>query len=389
MGIIADRTKSKHGKFRPWLLWGLGPFVFFGVLLFITPNLSHTGKLTYAYVTYSLVMVAYSVINVPYGALLGVISPLSHERTTLASYRFVGAFLGNIVVQGALLSLVQIFGRGNTQVGFPLAFSVFAVGAGVLFAFTFASTKERVLPFKESNPLATDLTDLLKNSPWIMLCLIGLGTLTYISIRNAATLYYFKYYIGDEAAAAGFLVTGTIFSIVGSLLTPSVTRWFGSKKACLIGLTLTCAAVMAGFYFVPPNNRIALYLSNIALSIPNAALFPLIWSMYADTADYGEWKDRRRATGLVFSAATFAQKMGWAVGGSVAGYILGAIGFVANAQQGTNTLSALRHMMSTIPAGVALVVVGLAALYKLNGRFEKQITEELKIRKAQLAVIQG
>jgi GPH family glycoside/pentoside/hexuronide:cation symporter len=386
MGVIADRTKSRHGKFRPWLLWGIIPFSVSGILLFVTPNIGHSGKLLYAYITYTLVMMAYTMINVPYGALLGVISHKSEERTALASYRFVGAFLGNIVVQGTLLYLVRFFGGGNDRLGYPLAFAVYAVAAGLLFLFTFFATRERVAPPPTTNSVRTDLADLLKNGPWVTLCIIGLGTLIYISIRNAATLYYFKYYVGDQAASAAFLVTGTIFSILGALCTPYVTRFCGSKKAALIFLTLLCAVAMGAFYFVPANNLVLLYVANIALSVPNAALFPLIWSMYADTADYGEWKYKRRATGLVFSAATFAQKMGWAVGGSLAGYILGAIGFVANVEQTPHTLDAIRHMMSTIPAAVALLVVGIALIYKLNAAFEQRLARELTKKQQEILV---
>ncbi|HEU5080496.1 MAG TPA: MFS transporter [Opitutaceae bacterium] len=382
MGVIADRTRSKHGKFRPWILWGILPFSFFGVLMFVTPNFSYHGKLVYAYIIYTLVMMAYTMVNVPYGALLGVISPDSHERTKLASYRFVGAYLGNIAVQAGLLYFVKVFGGGNDRVGYPLAFGVFAALAGVLFLGTFAFTRERVAPPNEPTHIKSDLADLLRNSPWVMLCLIGLGTLIYISVRNAATLYYFKYIVGDEAAATGFLIWGSVASFFGALSTPWITRLLGSKKAALAAITLICALVTEAFYFIPPSNRTLLYISNIALALPNSALFPLIWSMYADTADYGEWKYNRRATGLVFSAATLSQKIGWAVGGSVAGYVLENIGFVANATQTAGTRQAILHMMSTIPAAVGLGVLILSLFYKLNADTERMLARELAGREA-------
>lgn len=377
MGVIADRTQTRHGKFRPWILWGTIPFMVTGVALFITPDFSPTGKLVYAYVTYTLVMMVYTLVNVPYGALLGVISPHSHDRTTLASYRFVGAFLGNIIVQGALLYLVKTFGGGNDRVGYPLAMAAFALLAGGLWIFTFASTRERVSPPAEPSSIRHDLSDLLRNGPWLMLCVLGLFTLVYISIRNGATLYYFKYYLDDQGASAAFMVSGTLFSILGASLTPWFTRIFGSKKATFIGLTLACAIAQIACYFVRPSDRVWLYALNILQSLPNAALFPLIWSMYADTADYGEWKNGRRATGLVFSAATFAQKMGWAVGGSAAGFLLTATGFVANAVQTEGSLAGIRHMMSTIPGGIALVVAVLGCFYSLNSALERRIGTEL------------
>lgn len=381
MGVIADRTETRFGKFRPWILWGIVPFMVSGVALFLTPNFSPAGKLVYAYVTYTVVMMVYTMVNVPYGALLGVISPRSEDRTRLASFRFIGAFAGNIIIQGGLLYLVKAFGQGNDRLGYPLAMSVFALLAGGLFLYTFASTRERVRPPPVPTSIAQDVKDLLRNGPWVMLCLMGLATLIYISVRNGATLYYFKYYIQDQAAAAPFMVVGTVFSIVGALLTPQLTRLCGGKKAAFIVLTLACTAIMGLFYFIRPTDRVLLYACNIALSVPNAALFPLIWSMYADTADYGEWKNGRRATGLVFSAATFAQKMGWAVGGALAGFLLNAVGFVANVAQSTDSLGGIRHMMSTIPAGISFAVVALGACYSLNNRVERQVGEDLAARK--------
>jgi glycoside/pentoside/hexuronide:cation symporter, GPH family len=382
MGVIADRTDTKYGKFRPWILWGILPFTIAGVVLFITPDFTETGKVIYAYVTYTVVMMVYTMVNVPYGALLGVISPHSDERTTLASYRFIGAFTGNIIVQGTLLWLVSFFGKGNDRLGYPLAMTVFAVAAGALFFYTFASTKERVKPPKEKSTVRRDIKDLLKNRPWIVLCSMGLMTLIYVSIKNGAMLYYFKYYVGDQGAAAPFMVTGTVFSILGALSTPYIVRFIGDKKLTFIVLTFISAASMAVFYFAGPGDFVLMYATQIIGSVPGAAMFPLIWSMYADTADYGEWKFGRRATGLVFSAATFSQKMGWAVGGALAGFLLTIIGFVANVAQNDATLSGIRHMMSTIPAAIALVVIVITLFYELNDTLEKQIGKELEERKA-------
>ena len=230
MGVIADRTTTRWGKFRPWILWGTLPFMISGVVLFLTPDLSPGGKLAYAYVTYTLVMMAYTVVNVPYGALLGVISPRSEDRTALASYRFVGAFLGDIIVQGALLYLVAKLGGGNDRVGYPLAMGVFALLAGGLFLFTFTSTRERVTPPAVATSIRRDLADLIRNGPWVMLLRHGprdphlrLGA----QRRRALLLQVLRRRPG---AAAPFMVTGTIFSILGASLTPQLTRWCGGKK---------------------------------------------------------------------------------------------------------------------------------------------------------------
>jgi GPH family glycoside/pentoside/hexuronide:cation symporter len=382
MGVIADRTDTRFGKFRPWILWGIIPFIVSGTALFITPDFSESGKIIYAYVTYTVVMMVYTMVNVPYGALLGVISPHSDERTALASYRFIGAFTGNIIVQGTLLWLVKSLGKGNDRLGYPLAMTVFAVAAGALFFYTFASTRERVKPPKEPSTIRRDIIDLVKNRPWIILCCMGLVTLIYVSIKNGAMLYYFKYYVGNEEAAAPFMVAGTVFSIIGALSTPYIVKFVGSKKLAFIVLTIVNAICLAAFYLAGPQDFVLMYACQIIGSVPGAALFPLIWSMYADTADYGEWKYGRRATGLVFSAATFSQKMGWAVGGALAGFLLTMIGFVANIAQGEGTLSGIRHMMSTIPAAIALLVVIITLFYELNDTMEKQIGSELQARKA-------
>ena len=274
MGVIADRTNTRWGKFRPWILWGTIPFMVTGVALFFTPDLSPGGKLAYAYVTYTLVMMVYTVVNVPYGAMLGVISPYSKDRTTLASYRFIGAFIGNILVQGALLHLVQKFGGGNDRAGYPLAMAVFALLAGGLWMFTFSTTRERVQPPAESSSVRRDLADLMRNEPWLLLCAMGLGTLVYISVRNGATLYYFKYYVGDQEAAAAFMVSGTIFSILGAALTPWFIRVFGGKKAAFIGLTLVGAVAKPPSSLRGPRTGCGSMLSTSCRACPMPRCFP-------------------------------------------------------------------------------------------------------------------
>lgn len=364
------------------MLRGILPYAVFGILLFVTPPFSIGGKIVYAFVTYTLVMVAYSMVNVPYGALLGVISPNSDERTKLASYRFIGAFSGNIICTASFLYLVKFLGSGNDKLGYPLAMTVFAIAACLLFSYTISSTKERVKPPKVPSTIRTDIKDLLKNRPWVVLCSMGLMTLIYVSVKNSAILYYFKYYVGNELVSSLFITIGTIFSVVGALSTPYITKIFrGDKRLTFIVLTFVNAVCMALFYFAGPKDLLYMYVLQCIGSIPGAAMFPLIWSMYADTADYGEWKFGRRATGLVFSAATFSQKMGWAIGGAIAGLALTIIGYVANVEQNASTLSGLRHMVSTIPAALAIVVIIIAIFYNLDAKMETQIGLDLQARK--------
>jgi GPH family glycoside/pentoside/hexuronide:cation symporter len=377
VGVLADRTETRFGKFRPWILFAILPLAVAGVLVFCTPGFSDIGKLVWAYCTYTFVMMAYSAINVPYGALLGVISPKSEQRTKLSSYRFLGAFSGNMIVQGTLLWLVATLGQGNKRVGYPLAFTVYAVLAAGMFFFTFAATRERVKPVKAKSAFFTDLKDLLHNRPWIVLALMGVTSLVYISIKSAAMMYFFKYYVGDEDAASRFMVTGTVFSLIGVAATPYFTKFLKGKKAAFIVLTIVVAICTAAFGLAGPKDFWIMYASQIVGSFFGGTLFPLMWAMYADTADYGEWKTGHRATGLVFSAATFSQKMGWTIGGWITGLILEHFGYVANQPQSAQTLGGIKSMMSTIPAIMCGVVVAIALLYNLDGKTQQKIEADL------------
>jgi GPH family glycoside/pentoside/hexuronide:cation symporter len=381
VGLFADRTSSRWGKFRPWILWGIIPFMVAEIALFYTPNLGPSGKLVYAYVTYSVVMLIYSGINVPYGALLGVISPNSKERTALASYRFVGAFAGNFIVQGTLLWMVSHFGHGNDRVGYTLAVTVLAFGSGGLFLYLFASTKERVLPPVERNSIGADLRDLLNNRPWVTLFMMGATTLVYITFRQVTTVYYFAYYVGDKAMASTFLLAGTVFSILGAISTPYLVPLFGSKKATFIGLTFVGVICNAATYLAGPKDLVLIFATHMLGSVPMAAIFPLMGSMYADTADYGEWKFRRRATGLIFAGSTFSQKTGGAVGAALVNVVLSFVGYKANVIQTDTSIAGLRHLMSTLPAAFGLLVIGLSMFYRLSTEDEMRIALELQERK--------
>jgi GPH family glycoside/pentoside/hexuronide:cation symporter len=382
MGMIADRTNTRFGKFRPWILWMILPYAITGVLTFLTPNLSTTAKLIYAYITYTLVTMAYTAINIPYGALLGVMTPNSDERTQLSSYRFIGAFSGNLIVQGTLILLVSKLGGGNDQLGYPLTIGVYALLASGLWFFTFSSTKERIQPPKDQKTTVKgDLRDLLHNRPWLVLGLMGILTLIWVSIRNAAMMYYFTYYVGDKTKAAAFMVVGTIFSLLGVSATTIISRVLRGKKRTYIILSAANAIVTAIFFIARPTDFWIMYATHIVGSFIGGPLMPLTWSMYADTADYAEWKFGRRATGLIFSAATFSQKMGWTIGGAVAGWTLAVFDYQPNVPQTEHTLVGIRLMMSILPAIGSLLVCAAAVLYNLSEKYLEQIEKELKERR--------
>ncbi|MDR3762793.1 MAG: MFS transporter [Acidobacteriota bacterium] len=406
MGVIADRTQTRWGHYRPYLLWGCLPMAVIGVLTFTTPGFSPHGKLLYAYVTYSLIMLCYTFINIPYGALMGVISPNSLERTSVSSYRFVLAYIGLFMVQGLTIPMVKHFGHGNDQVGFQWAMAVFGVLAVALFLVTFATTRERVQPARNaSSSLAKDLCDLSHNMPWVMVCFIGVFAVFYISLRMGAILYYFKYCVvrpgelmhinltllgyplranlSGEALASWFMATGTAGVILGASLAKPLCLLFGGKRRAYIILMSAASVLTAAFYFVPLSNIPLIFATHIAISTLFAPTSPLLWAFYADTADYSEWTNGRRATGLVFSAASFSQKIGWAIGSSLFLWLIGAVGFHANVAQSAAVQQGIRSMMSFFPAVLGFLSAGSVLLYKLDDKLMEQIERDLKQRKEQ------
>jgi glycoside/pentoside/hexuronide:cation symporter, GPH family len=381
MGMIADRTNTRWGKFRPWLLWGALPIGIIGVLTFTTPDLSMTGKIVWAYVTYTLMIMAYTVINIPYSALMGVLTPNSLERTSISSYRFVLAFVAAFIVQGATLRLVKLFGKGDQALGFQWTMVVFGIAAIALFLVTFAFTRERVQPPKDqSTSFKKDLVDLAHNKPWVVMFLIGIFALTYNCIRSGAIIYYFKYYVGNTAMTATFMMSGTAAVIVGVMLTKTFSEKFGKRNLYIILMSLT-TVLSALFYLLPKDQIVMIFALHILISFVLAPTAPLIWAMYADTADYSEWKWGRRATGLVFSAASFAQKLGYTIGGALAGWLLAYYGFKANIVQTEATQNGIRLLISVIPAvGSALAAI-TAIFYTLDEATMKKIEQDLTSRK--------
>ncbi len=368
MGLIADRTNSRWGKFRPYLLWGAIPYGVCGYAMFANPDFSYTGKLIYAYVTYSLMMLAYTAINVPYSALMGVISPSTVERTKVASYRFFCAFAAGWLVGTFVTPLKNILGGGDEALGFKLTMLIFAVISVALFWITFATTKERVIPKPVKSDVKLDLKALLSNGPWKALFWTGIFTLINIAVRNGTLLYYFKYYVGDDGTplflifdkTAVFLSSGLLAMMIGVALTKWLSDRF-EKRQLMIVLSLVNAISMAAFFFIPPDQYGLMLVVNAIGTLAAGPTPALVWSMYADCADYGEWKTGRRTTALVFSTVQFSHKMGLAVGAGLAGIILSWFGFVANEVQSESAMLGIRFMFSIFPTIFALL--GIVAIY--------------------------
>jgi len=395
MGTIADRTNTRWGKFRPYLLWAAVPFGVFGILMFTTPDFDASGKLIYAYITYNLMMMTYTAINVPYSALMAVITPSSLERTELSSYRFVAAFVGGLIVQGAALSMVRYFGGGNEALGWQWTMACFSGLAVVLFFATFFATKERVSPPKgQKGDLFRDLKDLFTNKAWILIGGATVFQLIFIVMRNSSVLYYFKYYVKDqqlnlfgnvinlsfESFSSSFLVVGMITTILGAIL----SKWFAKKldkRNTYAGFLILAAITNALFYIVQPHNVLLIYVLNILFSFSVGPVSVLQWAMYTDAADYGEWKQGRRATGLLMAASLFALKLGLTLGGAIVGWVLAYYGFLANQEQTVETLGGIIRLMSLYPAVFGLIGGGIMIFYPLTNKMMSKIEEELAARR--------
>ncbi|MFZ1083563.1 MAG: MFS transporter [Terracidiphilus sp.] len=428
MGVMSDRTRTRWGKFRPYLLWFAVPFGIISTLTFTTPNFSPNGKLIYAYITLCLMMMVYSAINIPYSALMGVISPDSQERTSASSYRFAFAFGAGLVVQYSTLFLVNHFGKIKPEMGgmllatakahgFQLTMGIYAIAATALFFLTFALTKERVQPAPQKSSLGQDLADLATNIPWLIL--FGVGTLTVcsVAIRSGAILYYFQYYVsksdfylfkffvGDHIfifglgqyrhtfhigpyiqyhaagieLAGAFMVAGTLLSLLGSIAIQHVTK-FAGRKATYIGLAVLGSIFLVVSFWVRPEQIALMFVFQVLYSAVTGPTSAVLWAMFADSADYSEWRTGRRATGLVFSAAGMSNKLGWAIGGPVTVWLLAVFGYQASVAQTPHALHGILLLFTVIPA-VGFLLTGLGMIfYPLNEARMKKMQGELQAR---------
>lgn len=399
VGVIADRTHSRWGKFRPYLLWLAVPFGLIGVLTFFTPDWGPTAKLVYAYVTYSLMMMVYSAINVPYASLLGVMSPDPKERNTLSTFRMMFAYIGSFIALLLFMPLVNFFSGGSKeageqQMGWTLAVVVIAVMCAVLFLGCFAWTRERVKPIKtEQNPLKDDLKDLFHNRPWWILLGAGVAALVFNSIRDGATVYYFKYFVVEEeytsvslfgvsfVLSGLYLAVGQAANIVGVIAAAPVSNRIGKRNTYMWAMIIATVLSVI-FYWLDKDDLVLIFVFQVLISICAGSIFPLLWSMYADCADYSELKTGNRATGLIFSSSSMSQKFGWAIGTAVTGWLLAFFGFQANAVQSEEAISGIKMFLSFLPAVGTVLSVIFISLYPLTEKKMKEITAELEARRS-------
>lgn len=466
MGIIGDRTRSKYGKFRPWILWTAIPLATILSLLFASPELSDSGKVVYAYITYILFTLIYTANNIPYGALMAVMTGDDKVRTSIGSYRMVGAFGGGMLVQGVLLFLVAYFGNINptvkvdklgdkkfrvevsapsdvsnvnikTEAGMamftwddnavgvedntPTHAKSFSVEADKSYAFivsgeahinadkisiidqkkgysnsmyllsiflavfmfvTFYTTRERVTPPKDQKSnLGKDLKDLISNKPWLILLIVGLLFNVYNSIKQGIVVIYFTHYLNNQLLAASFLVGLMLASIAGAIITAPLGKKIGKRNLFIYALILS-GLVNVLFVFCRPNDVGAIFTIGI-ISEFFAAIFPtLLFVMLGDAADYSEFKNGRRATGLIYSAGSFATKFGGGIAGAIIGFVLASYNYDGqDAVAISGAVPGIIMLMSWIPAIISLIAAGFMFLYPLNQKTMDTVTLELNARR--------
>ena len=420
MGAIADRTNTRWGKFRPWVLWTAIPFGVIALLAFSTPNFNETGKVAYAFATYFLLVIIYSANNLPYSALSGVLTGDMKERNSLSSYRFVAVMAAQFIIQVLLLPLAISLGHGDKAAGFEKVMFVFAITGIVCFIITFLTTKERITPPKEQKtPIAQDLADLTKNRPWIIMLTLTILVFITLSIKGGVNIYYLKNYLTEaseisfldqigfnqllaslsntfgKAAFEEFYKTGsapyavssivgacsTFAMIVGIFFSKPLADKFGKRNVFGVFLTLSALCLIAVDFY--NNNAVGSYVITQTLhGLIYGITIPLLWAMIADVADYSEWKNNRRATAIIFSAMIFGLKVGLSVGGALSAWLLGIFGYNADALvQTPSAVQGIKLLSSIVPGFIFIAGAGLLFWYSIDKKTELQLEADLKAKR--------
>jgi len=424
VGIAADRTSTRWGKFRPWILWTAIPFGVFSLLAFSTPDLAPGAKVAYAMGTYTLLVMIYAANNLPYSALSGVLTGSMAQRNSLSAYRFVAVMVAQFIIQALLLPLVLILGDGDKVRGFHNTMMLFAIVGTVFFLITFFTTKERIVPAPEQkSTVKQDLTDLARNRPWVVMLMLTILVFVTLALKGGMYVYYFKYYL-SEPHLAGFLdqvgfngfiaglnslltgmgltefqwpkdaptsalslfnAGGIIFMICGIGFSKKLADRFG-KRDVFGGALLVSTLFMLAFLMFPPEATWVVFLSQILHGFFYGITIPLLWAMIADVADYSEWKNHRRATAIIFSAMLCGLKIGLSVGGASVAGILAYYGYNADAAvQAPQTVDGIRLAVSLYASVPFLLCVVLLFLYEINKPMESRIEQELTTRRLQAA----
>lgn len=410
IGAIADRTRSRWGKFRPWILWTAVPLGVIALLAFSTPDFSYKGKVIYAVVTYTLLLLLYAANNLPYSALSGVITGDMKERNSLSSYRFVAVMFAQFFVQVFMLSIIETAGGGDKSLGIEKVMTWLAIIGTVMLLITFLTTRERIIPKPEqTSSLKQDLSDLFQNKPWIIMLVLTTLVFITLSMKGGSYVYYFKNYVNKESLAsfvnpithflsniglnffdqdpvsAGFGLFnagGIIFMIVGITLSKRFADKYGKRDVFGICLLISTLFIIA-FIFFPPESVALMFGSQILHGFFYGLTIPLLWAMIADVADYSEWKNNRRATAIIFSAMMVGLKVGLSVGSALITWILGFYNYIPNSDiEPAAAVHGTQMLVSIFPSIPFLIGVGLLFFYKINKKMEVQIESDLKQRRA-------
>ncbi len=417
MGVIADRTNTRWGRYRPWILWTAIPFGVLAMLAFTTPDLPLEGKITYAFITYVALVIIYSANNLPYSALSGVITGNMAERNSMSSYRFVAVMFAQFVIQVLLLPLVLILGDGDKALGFEKTIMFFSMVGIVFFLITFITTKERIITKAEQkSSVKQDVVDLFKNKPWLIMLMVTILLFVTLALKGGMYIYYFQYYVSEvdlaqfqndigfnnfiaslniglasiglaefqwpqDIAISGnsfFNACGIIFTIIGITFSKPLADKYGKRDVFMAALFISTLFVLS-FYFYAPESIGLMFGTQILHGFFYGITTPILWAMIADVADYSEWKNNRRATAIVFSAMLFGLKSGLAIGGALVAGILASYHYDANLMvQTPETIEGIKTSVSLYAGVPFLIVCAILFFYEINKSMEIQIETDLR-----------
>ena len=363
MGLVADRTRSRWGKFRPWIIFGALPFGIVCVFAYSTPDLSLTGKMVYAAVTYTLLTLMYTVVNIPYCALGGVVTSDPQQRISLQSWRFVLATAGGMLSTVLMMPLVNLIGGEDKALGFQGGIAVLSVVAFLMLAFCFFTTKERVQAPPNTTPMREDLRDILQNDQWRVVGILTILNILAVSVRGGAMMYYVTWIMGSPALFTAFLTTYCVGNLFGSALAKPLTDW--KCKVSVFWWTNAALAVLSfAMFFVPLHASVLMFVFIFVIGVLHQLVTPIQWVMMSDTVDYGEWRNGKRLTGISFAGTLFVLKLGLAIGGALIGWMLAGGGYNAAATtQNSATISIIIALFTIVPAICYLISAVVAKRY--------------------------
>ncbi|MFN8253552.1 MAG: MFS transporter [Ferruginibacter sp.] len=408
MGAIADRTNTRWGKFRPWILWTAIPLGVVSLLAFKTPSFAYQGKVIYAVVTYALLLLLYAANNLPYGALSGVITGDMKERNSLSSYRFVAVMFAQFFVQVFMYNFIIKAGGGtdaeSMKVGISKVMTVLAVIGTLMLVICFLTTKERIVPKPEQkSSLQEDLSDLFKNKPWVIILTITTLIFITLAMKGGSYVYYFENYV-DKGELTAFLEPfkkflptfendtslglgvfnggGILVGLIGIMISPWFTNRYGKRNVFMASLLIATVFIIF-FYFFPPKSIGIIFLAQVLHGFFYGINTPILWTMIADVADYSEWKNNRRATAIIFSAMMVGLKAGLSIGSSLVSWILGQYHYMPQSTTGqtATAVNGIKMLVSIYPAIPFLISVALLFFYEINQKMEIQIEADLKQRR--------